>query len=256
MERITKFMAIAIGLCLGMCVAVLAQTGAPAPQAAAPGPPPTQKFGLPLAPPSGTTSPFVSVPTPTPAAAPSDPTAATAPPPAAPAPPDPAAAPAPASATPAPAAPPPDVSAASSAVGIPSPVKMVFVTITGAKQGTLANRIAVAKYLFQPSLIINRASGTPTGKKNAPVTFTKLWDTVSIPLLTAMQNNETLTTVVFDFVAADNTEVFTVTLTNATINSINQSMDAVSGTPLEDIRLTYQKLQIQDSAKQVANISN
>ena len=116
--------------------------------------------------------------------------------------------------------------ASPTAVVRPETIKTVYVTINASKQGVLGKgKIRLLKYDFQ----------------------------ASAPLLQALETNENLNTVTFEFmsVAADNREqpAFTIKLTNATVSHINQSVDASGpGSPggLEEVHFTYQKLDFQD----------
>lgn len=139
-------------------------------------------------------------------------------------------------------------------------IKKVYVTITGAKQQGNIGKMEVSKFQFQPSSARDAASGLPSGRSvNGPILCSKQWDDASIPLLTALENNETLGTVLFEFVGADRTgmetTVFTVKLTNATVAAIHQNLDTTTTAgALEEVQFSYQKIDIQDvKTKQMAS---
>jgi type VI secretion system Hcp family effector len=130
-------------------------------------------------------------------------------------------------------------------------VKGVGVSIVASKQGTLGKAMMfVDKYQFEPG-----RDATTAGKVvNGPVTFSKRWDTDSMPLLRALENNEPLTSVTFQLYAVNGNTLYTVTLTNASVASINQSVDSTTGVAMEDVRITYQKIEIQDNTTSPATM--
>jgi type VI secretion system Hcp family effector len=145
--------------------------------------------------------------------------------------------------------------ASPAAVVRPETIKTVYVTINGAKQGVLGKgKIRLLKYDFQLSRARNAA--TPAGTSAPAISITKSWDAASAPLLQALEINENLNMVTFEFmaIAADGREqpAFTIKLTNATVIFVNQSVDASGpGSPsgpggLEEVHFTYQKLDFQD----------
>jgi type VI secretion system secreted protein Hcp len=143
-----------------------------------------------------------------------------------------------------------------------------YLTLKGQKQGTISgsvtqrgheNSILIHSFSHEIDSPRDPASGLPTGKRmHKPVFFLKEVDKSSPLLWNALTNNENLTSVQIQFwapgVAATGTtapekQIYTVTLTNASIASMLQSMpnnlDA-SATKLalqEEITLTYQKIQ-------------
>jgi type VI secretion system Hcp family effector len=131
-------------------------------------------------------------------------------------------------------------------------IKKVYVTITGAKQGNIG-KMEVSKFQFQPNSLRDPATGLPTGKTSiAPIICSKQWDAASVHLLDALDTNETLSTVLFEFIGADarsglESAVYSVKLTNATIASIHQNVDTtVVGAPLEEVTFTYKKIDFTD----------
>jgi type VI secretion system secreted protein Hcp len=138
-----------------------------------------------------------------------------------------------------------------------------YLTIAGQKQGAMNGTVtekgkenSILIHAFSCEVISPRdpATGQATGKaQHEPVTILKDVDKTSPLLWTALVNNETLTTWILRFFSTDATglatQVYTVTLTNASIGSITQSMldneDAANTTlPLqEELTFSYQKIQ-------------
>jgi type VI secretion system secreted protein Hcp len=143
-----------------------------------------------------------------------------------------------------------------------------YMTIKGQKQGTIIgsvtqkgheNTILIHSFSHEIDSPRDPASGLPTGKRmHKPVFFLKEVDKSSPLLWTALVNNENLTSVQIQFwapgvaaagAAATEKQVYTVTLTNASIASMLQSMPSnvdpsTAKLPLqEEITLTYQKIQ-------------
>jgi len=136
-----------------------------------------------------------------------------------------------------------------------------YMTITGQKQGAIkgsvtqpaarANTILVHSYDHEIISPRDPQSGLPTGKRQSqPVTILKEVDPSSPQLLAALTGNEILTTVEIQFsqlVGTAETPVYKVTLTNASITSIQQSMGSNIDDPAEivlheEISFTYQKI--------------
>jgi type VI secretion system secreted protein Hcp len=137
-------------------------------------------------------------------------------------------------------------------------------TIKGQKQGTIngsvtqkgrENSILIHSFSHEIDSPRDVASGLPTGKRmHKPFYFMKEVDRSSPLLWNALTTNETLTTCQIQFwsTSAANgveTQVYTVTLTNASIASMEQSMPSnvdPSTAKLslqEEISLVYQKIQ-------------
>ncbi len=138
-----------------------------------------------------------------------------------------------------------------------------YLTIAGQKQGAINGSVtdkgkenSILIHAFSSEVLSPRdpATGLATGKtQHQPVSILKDVDKSTPMLWSALVNNETLTTWILRFWTADATgmqkNVYTVTLTNANIASITQSMldneDAANASlPLqEEISFTYQKIQ-------------
>jgi len=104
------------------------------------------------------------------------------------------------------------------------------------------------------------ATGQPSGKRQySPITFTKVWGPSSPQIFQACVTNEVLSTVKFEFwtTISGGQEVMyqTIILTNATVSSFRRSIGVPMGNEppdprdLEDVSLTFQKIEITDNAK-------
>jgi type VI secretion system secreted protein Hcp len=140
-----------------------------------------------------------------------------------------------------------------------------YLTLKGQKQGEIhgsvtqkgrENSILVHSYSNEILEPRDAASGLPTGKRqHQPITLVKDVDTSSPKLWSALVNNEALTTWVLKFWSAEaaqpgvEKQIYTVTLTNASIASIREFMSdnldpAQAKRPLQDqISFTYQKIE-------------
>jgi type VI secretion system secreted protein Hcp len=143
-----------------------------------------------------------------------------------------------------------------------------FISIKGVRQGQFKgdqpNRVGRADWIagaaFTMGLEVPRDehTGLPTAKRIwKPVQFTSQWGAASPQILQALATNETLNPVIFEFTrtAPDGKEQVhqTITLTNATIVSVNRSFDQsepqqTHPNELEIIELTFQKITVQDNA--------
>jgi type VI secretion system secreted protein Hcp len=142
-----------------------------------------------------------------------------------------------------------------------------YMTIKGQKQGQIngsvtlkghENSILIHSFSNEIDSARDSASGLPTGKRmHKPLFFLKEVDKSSPLLWNALTSNENLTSCQIQFWApgvaagaAVGTEklIYTVTLTNASIASMEQSMGNNINSPAETvlqeaITLTYQKIQ-------------
>ncbi|MEZ4428935.1 MAG: type VI secretion system tube protein TssD [Nannocystaceae bacterium] len=102
--------------------------------------------------------------------------------------------------------------------------------------------IAVSHSIVSPR---DAASGLPTGKRqHKPIVITKELDKSSPLLLSALVNNETLSSFALTIYggAKKDTALYTIELTNAQITSIDLRVRE-DGTPVTDVAFTYQKIQ-------------
>jgi type VI secretion system secreted protein Hcp len=137
-----------------------------------------------------------------------------------------------------------------------------YLTLAGQKQGAINGGVTqkgregtVAVHAFNVQIISPRdaASGLPTGKRqHQPITILKEVDKSTPLLWNALVNNENLTSWVLKFYATSaagvEQQIYTISLTNANIASINESMldneiAASANLPMrEEIAFTYQKI--------------
>jgi type VI secretion system secreted protein Hcp len=138
-----------------------------------------------------------------------------------------------------------------------------YLTIAGQKQGPINGPVvtkgregSIEVHAFSEGILSPRdaTTGLPTGKRqHNPVMIVKEIDKSSPLLMNALVTNETLTKWVLQFYGADVTgksvQTYTITLTNASIASITESLvdneiAANVALPLrEEITFTYQKIQ-------------
>jgi type VI secretion system secreted protein Hcp len=149
-----------------------------------------------------------------------------------------------------------------------------YVTIEGTKQGVFkgeSNRenakekIPALAFSYEVTSPRDVATGQASGKRqHAPVTFVKEWGAASPQLFQAAVTNEVLKSVLFEFLrtnANGEEEVFeTVKLTNATVSHLKDTFDArgengghqpaagADGPTLEEVALTFQKIEIENKS--------
>ena len=150
-----------------------------------------------------------------------------------------------------------------------------YITIEGSKQGVFKgsagagtakvaraahkHRIAGIKFLSETTSPRDTATGQAGGKRiHKPISITKQWDAASPQLFQALVNNETLKSVLFEFVKTNpngQQEVYhTIKLTNASVSNIRSYLDLTdtSGDPydaheLEDVSFVFQKIKIENT---------
>ena len=143
-------------------------------------------------------------------------------------------------------------------------VTQFFVTVTGAKQGDFKGESTQKSHegkiqgvAFSYGVLSPRdaTSGLPTGKRqHQPGVFSKEWGSSSPQFYQAIYTNESLPTVLFEFVVANisGAQVLhhTVKLTNASISAVretlpdNQPAGSLDPRDLQEISLTFQKIEI------------
>lgn len=136
----------------------------------------------------------------------------------------------------------------------------VYMTLVGAKQGPITgpatdqqNKGAIEVHAFdiQVTTPYDAATGQASGKRqHQPITIVKEVDQTSPKLWTALVTNETITSAVLKVWSSaavptgSETLAYTITLTNALIMSIDESLPEGSTTAMrEQISFTYQKIQ-------------
>ncbi len=122
-----------------------------------------------------------------------------------------------------------------------------YLTLKGKKQGAINGGViqkgrekTIAVYAYNHEIISPRdaASGLPTGKRqHRPLRITKEIDKSTPLLFNALVNNEILSEFVLKFYAPHasgvETQIYTITLTNANISSIMQDkLESFSSIPL------------------------
>ena len=138
-----------------------------------------------------------------------------------------------------------------------------YLTLAGQRQGSIQGSVTqsgregtILVHSFDCSIVSPRdpASGLPTGKRqHKPIMILKEIDKSSPLLWSALVNNENLTSWILRFYSPTptgaTTQSYTITLTNASIASIDESLadtavPANLSLPLyEQISFTYQKIQ-------------
>ena len=144
-----------------------------------------------------------------------------------------------------------------------------YISIKGAKQGTFKGdavagakrakgKIGGVKFSMETTSPRDAATGQATGKRiHKPIVVTKEWDAASPQLFNALVDNETLKTVLFEFVKTDQAgkEVvyYTVTLTNAVVSNLRSyvdltdtSGDSFDAHALEEVSFVFQKIEIEN----------
>ncbi len=126
----------------------------------------------------------------------------------------------------------------------------VYMTINGTKQGTFqGGRIPCLKFSYEPSASRDIATGQASGKpRHEEIVVTKEWGPASPALFRAMNTNEVLREVKFEFVratAAKGEQVYkTLRLSNATVASIHRM--AIQGTrELEEVTFTFEREKLE-----------
>lgn len=139
-----------------------------------------------------------------------------------------------------------------------------YVTVVGSKQGSLKGEStseehsdAIEGLAFEYSVVAPRdgTTGQASGKRqHRPVTFTKAWGAASPQLFQALCTNETLKSVLFEFVqtskSGEEVLFYTITLTEASVVGIRQHTPLdVAGSfdvhELEEVSLTFRKIAIE-----------
>ena len=148
-----------------------------------------------------------------------------------------------------------------------------FVTIQGQSQGKFkgeqtfsklgTGKISVIQFTSEVAVPTDAASGLPTGKRqHKAVSFVKEFGAASPQLFQALAENETLTSVVFEFLtstaAGEDVVAYTITLTNARVTRMTSFLDRTArGKPfdahdLQRIELVFQKIEHEDKVGKVS----
>ena len=141
-----------------------------------------------------------------------------------------------------------------------------YVKVEGTKQGAFKNetprekhqgKIPGISFHYNVKSPRDAASGMASGKRvHQPVSFVKRWGPATPQFFQALCTNESLRSVLFEFVRTDaNGEEYvyhSVRLTNATVTEIDQylagdeAVVAVDAFELERIFLTFQRIEIEN----------
>lgn len=152
----------------------------------------------------------------------------------------------------------------------------IYATVTAAKQGVFKGdstqkghegKIKVTAIGYGVVSPRDAASGLATGKRvHQPVVFSLNWNACSPQFFAAAYSNENLTTVLFEYFNSDKTGVekldHTVKLTNASIAEVHNHYAAAtdSGAPdgneVQTVSLTFQKIEITNTAGGITAIDN
>lgn len=153
----------------------------------------------------------------------------------------------------------------------------IYAAFKGVKQGDFKGESnqkghegTVPGVAFSYGVIVPRdvATGQASGKRqHQPVVFTKEWGASSPQFYTAAYTNEVLSAVAFNFYVSGPTGTqlldHTVKLTNATIVSVKQSIQlpqqggpVIDSRELEEISLTFQKIEITSISGGTTAIDN
>ena len=150
-----------------------------------------------------------------------------------------------------------------------------YVEVTGAKQGAFKGETVITKYptyipAFRFDMTVQSPTDTATGQASGktawtPVTIVKAFGVSDPQFLTALADNEVLSTVKMHFVTSPGpitstsganttlTDWQTVTLTNATVTTMDRNTIALDNTSetsmfADQIAFTFQKIEVTDSA--------
>jgi type VI secretion system secreted protein Hcp len=143
-----------------------------------------------------------------------------------------------------------------------------YVSIEGTKQGKFKGesarevhreKIAGIGFSHEVTSARDAASGQASGKRqHTPITFVKEWGAASPQIFQALTTNEVLKTVLFEFIATDESGqeevVDTISLTNAAVTRMRRHLDVdvahpTAGrdlNPLDEVSLTYTKIEIEN----------
>ena len=127
-----------------------------------------------------------------------------------------------------------------------------------------SHRIAGIKYLSETTAPLDAETGFTTGRTSRkPITITKEWDAASPQLFQALVSNETLKSVLFEFVKTkpNGTEeiYYTVTIEDGGVSNIKSYLNLTdtSGDPydahaLEDVSFVFRKIEIENKEGKTA----
>jgi type VI secretion system secreted protein Hcp len=129
---------------------------------------------------------------------------------------------------------------------------------TESGHGLGRDKIVGVRFLAESSSPRDVATGQASGKRtHKPITITKEWGAASPQLFQALVTNESLKSVLFEFVrtnAKGEQEIYhTIKLTNAAVSNIKSYLDLIDKTgdaydahELEDVSFVFQKIEMED----------
>jgi type VI secretion system secreted protein Hcp len=136
-----------------------------------------------------------------------------------------------------------------------------YFSIVGSKQGQFKGEVGGTQHKnqmrgvgFNYGITVPRdpTTGQPSGKRrHEPVQIIKEWGAASPQILTALVTNESLKTVLLEFVRESPKGIervfHTIKLTNATVADVQQYVQAPESTmELERVSFTFQKIEIEN----------
>ena len=143
-----------------------------------------------------------------------------------------------------------------------------YVTIEGVKQGKFKGdgkakahpgTIACLAFAYEVKSPRDASTGMATGRRqHEPIVITKRWDSASPQLFQALVSNESLKSVLLEFVRTrpDGQEevYYTITLQDAMVVGIKQYTDAAGGRELEDVSFSFQRIFVEDKVGKAASM--
>jgi type VI secretion system secreted protein Hcp len=148
-----------------------------------------------------------------------------------------------------------------------------FIVVTGAKQGQFkgestdpaqSGQIPIFGLQNNVSFPTDPATGAISGTiQHTPIVITKTWGAASPQFLQALFTNEVLTSVSMTFsqpaAAGKDETFFTINMVNAAVSGVRQYVGGVpaltdAANALEDISLTYQKIEFRDTIAQTSAV--
>jgi type VI secretion system secreted protein Hcp len=142
-----------------------------------------------------------------------------------------------------------------------------YVSIKGQKQGQFAgdgsdsknkNRILINSFSMSAASPHDLVTGRASGKRQwKPLVIQKLWSAASVQIYQALVTNETLTSVLIEFVTVSQEGEHldrSISLTNASITQVSElpsSTQSPIGNELEEVSFVFQKIEIKDKSGKV-----
>ena len=146
-------------------------------------------------------------------------------------------------------------------------IQEIYMSVEGVQQGkfkgetslpTQKGKMELTGFHFETNVPVDISSGLTTGKHiTQPITVTKVFGPASLQLYNALLTNESLKTITIEFYAPQSGGVLklvnTIKLTDARIisfrqNSVLYDVDLMKRGMMEEIKFTYQKIEMADAA--------